>query len=104
MSRKSKGPAYYAVVTLSGSAVVRTWDEAQDFLKQHPGAEFHKKFPTEDEAWGFVELKRTELSEGKKTWRNWLQEEKEADFVGHTLSEEPHTRSDEAEDDDAPPW
>lgn len=61
MSGRNKGPAFYGVVTRTGGTVVRTWDEATAFLAEHPGAEFHKKWPTEPEAWAFVNAKLKEL-------------------------------------------
>lgn len=52
---------FYVAVTGTGSTITRTWDEILSFLKEHPGKEFHKKFPTEEQAIAFMQEKLREF-------------------------------------------
>ncbi|WP_289743420.1 viroplasmin family protein [uncultured Duncaniella sp.] len=52
---------FYVAVTGTGSTITRTWDEILSFLKEHPGKEFHKKFPTEEQAVAFMQEKLREF-------------------------------------------
>lgn len=85
---------FYVAVTGTGSTITRTWDEILSFLKEHPGKEFHKKFPTEEQAVVFMQ-------------------EKLREFGGAAILAKPvvlptpeHTPvvSDTEDEDDSPPW
>lgn len=64
MAVKARGPKFYGVATRKGGLVATSWDDVTRFMSQHPGAEFHKKFGTESEAWAFVIAKDAELHGG----------------------------------------
>lgn len=48
--RGNKKEKWYAVITLGGDAIVRTWEEAQKITKTVGGAELHHKFYSKEEA------------------------------------------------------
>ena len=88
---------YYGVVTRTGSDVFTSWEDVTAFLKEHPGQEFHKRFPTSGEAWDFVEKKQVEL--GLKSVSKTPVHTHEEATAGEPMGCIPA-----ASEDDAPPW
>lgn len=85
---------FYVAVTGTGSTITRTWDEILSFLKEHPGKEFHKKFPTEEQAVAFMQEKLREFDDS-------------AIITEPVIPPTPEHTSvvpDTEDEDDSPPW
>lgn len=83
---------YYGVATPTGADVFTSWEDAQTFMRDHPGKEFHKKFPTSEEAWGFVDTKMKEMGAVPS---------KHASYVERRM---PVVSKECDGEDDVPPW